>query len=136
MNSVQSSKIVLICYLSSYLNSVNLNISDPTDAQLAHLDALTVTLETRKDTFDTEDQRACDRYAADTRANKGTFAAWVIANEPLWGVYHKEWQAANNALQQYMEEVFGPESDQLQGERDNMGLARSTDPQPGLVLLS
>jgi len=56
---------------------------------------------------------AGDNYAADPRPNKGTFAAWCIANEPFWGVYRKQWQAANNALQQYILQVFNPASDQL-----------------------
>jgi hypothetical protein len=75
------------------------------------MDQLTVTLQGAKDKFNAEDQKAGDRYAADPSPRKGTFATWVVANEPLWGPYCKQWQAANNALQQYMLEVFGPEFD-------------------------
>jgi hypothetical protein len=86
----------------SYLNSVDLGVGVFPNAQSAKMDQLTITLQNAKDKFDTEDQKAGDRHVADPSPNKGTFATWVIANEPLWGVYHKQWQAANNALQQYM----------------------------------
>jgi hypothetical protein len=67
----------------SYLNSINLGVGDLTDAQSAKMDQLTITLQNAKDKFDTEDQKAGDRHAADPSSNKGTHTTSVIANEPL-----------------------------------------------------
>ncbi len=80
------------------------------------MESLTTSRQNGRDKFDDEEQIVWDIYAADICSNKGTFAAWVIANEPLWGVYRKQWMAANNALQQYMLQVFWAESDQLQSQ--------------------
>jgi hypothetical protein len=116
---------------NSYLNSVDLGVAQITDAQSTKLDNLNTALGKASDKFDAEDEKARAKYAAITGSNKPTFKSWVIANDPLWTAYKRQRDGANDAVQQYTLEVFGPRSDELQSRRDNMLLARDVDSQPG-----
>jgi hypothetical protein len=102
----------------SYLNSVDLGVGVFPNAQSAKMDQLTITLQNAKDKFDTEDQKAGDRHVADP-SPMGSIPQAMAGSEQRLATIHAP--------------GFGSASDQLQRERDNCSLARSTDAQPGLV---
>ncbi len=95
----------------SYLESVDLKTTQPTQEQLNNITALQDALHAAQDKADTESDSAYTRYIADARAQSShqAFGAWVSQHDPLLTAYNRQVQTADSALQQYEIAVFGPQ---------------------------
>jgi len=121
----------------SYLNSVNLGIGNPTQAQLDKITQLQNALFAAQEKFWSVSDSAYAAYTADpqAQATKQTFAAWVVQKDPVYTAYKNAMRTANSALQTYTLQVYGPAYNTLTDQRAAIEtLAQDgTELQPGSV---